>query len=208
MPVDDFFDTEKKNELIKSVQYNDRDILLSIRKLYLGGDNFDLDPCFSEGKFYGDLKLPKHRMDKHPKNDSILENDIMDGIPLESKSLNGIVFDPPFMFGKHGKTDSNKMTKRFTMFDNWNQLESMYKAALVEFYRLLRKGGIVAFKCQDYTDSRTTLTHCFVHHWAMLAGFKVEDLFILVFTGGRIWNPNLIQRHSRKYHSYWFVLKK
>lgn len=194
---------------IKSIQNSDRDILESIKIMYLDNENFDLDPCYSSGKFYEDLERPKIKMDKEPKSDDIEQNDILNGFPLiNSNSLKGIVFDPPFMFGKHGKTDQNIMTKRFTMFDNWGQLETMYKTALKEFYRVLKKGGIVAFKCQDYTDSKTTLTHCFVHNWALEIGFKTEDLFIMAFKGGRIWNSNLVQRHARKYHSYWFIFKK
>lgn len=200
--------SELNRGVIKSVQNSDRDILLSIKTMYLNGENFDLDPCFSVGKFYEDLEIPKCKLDKDPKVDGVIKNDIMLGIPMESSSINSIVFDPPFMFGKHGKTDENIMTKRFTMFDTWEDLENMYKKSLSEFYRILKKGGIVAFKCQDYTDSKTTLTHCFVHNWAIDIGFKSEDLFIMVFKGGRIWNSNLVQRHARKYHSYWFVFKK
>lgn len=210
--INSFFDTkvepEKPKSVIKSVMYNDKDILTAIKQLYLDGENFDLDPCFSKGKFYKGLDLPSIRMDKTPSIPGVQENDIINGIPLNDKSIKSVIFDPPFMFGKHGKTDNNIMTKRFTMFDNWQQLENMYKKALQEFYRILIKGGIVAFKCQDYTDSKTTLTHCFVSLWAMEIGFKTEDLFILVFDKGRIWNSKLTQRHSRKYHSYWIILKK
>jgi len=195
--------------VIKSIQNSDRDILFSIKTMFLDNKNFDLDPCYSTGKFYEDLERPKIRMDKEPKSDDIEQNDILNGMPLiGDNSIQSIVFDPPFMFGKHGKTDQNIMTKRFTMFDNWEQLELMYKSSLKEFYRVLKKGGIVSFKCQDYTDSKTTLTHCYVWKWALERGFKVEDLFIMAFKGGRIWNSNLVQRHARKYHSYWFVLKK
>lgn len=205
--IDEFFET--KPTVIKSVQYNDRDIIKSIRDLYLNGNNFDLDPCFSTGKFYGDLHPPMYKLDKTPQLPNVEKNDILiDGLPYADNSLNSIIFDPPFMFGKHGKTDSNKMTKRFTMFDTWEQLRDMYCKSLSEFYRVLRKDGIVAFKCQDYTDSKTTLTHCYVNLWSVEQGFKVEDLFILVFTGGRIWNSKLKQRHARKYHSYWLVLRK
>jgi len=28
-------------------------------------------------------------------------------------------------------------------------------------------------------------------------GFNVEDLFIMIFKGGRIWNSNLKQLHAR-----------
>jgi hypothetical protein len=197
-----------KKQVVKSVQNSDKDILLTIKNLYLSDEHFDLDPCYSIGKMYEDLEKPIHKLDKFPQFPDVVKNDILNGLPFENSSIKNIIFDPPFMFGKHGKTDENIMAKRFSMFDTWDALEKMYKKSLEEFYRVLVKGGIVAFKCQDYTDSRTTLTHCFVYNWAIEKGFKVEDLFILLFQGGRIWNSNLIQKHSRKYHCYWFVLKK
>ena len=203
----------EKKQVIKSVMNSDRDVLKSVLDLYkpiniLGDVGFDLDPCFSTGKFYEDLEYPITKYDKEPKLSQVLYNDLMNGIPLDNNSINSVVFDPPFMFGKHGKTDQNIMTKRFTMFNSWVELEQMYKKSLQEFYRTLKKGGIVAFKCQDYTDSKTTLTHCFVHNWALEIGFKIEDLFIMCFKGGSVWNSNLNQKHARKYHSYWIILRK
>ena len=205
----------QKPQIIKSIQNSDRDVLTAVLQLYkpvnnLGDIGFDLDPCFSTGKFYEDIEWPITKYDKTPTENynQVQQNDILNGIPLNDKSVNSVVFDPPFMFGTHGQTKNNIMTKRFTMFDSWNELETMYKTSLREFYRVLRKGGIVAFKCQDYTDSQTTLTHCYVHNWALEVGFKVEDLFIMAFKGGRVWNSNLKQKHARKYHSYWLILKK
>lgn len=204
--IDSLFET--KPQVVKSIQNSDRDILFAIKNMFLGGKNFDLDPCYSSGKFYEDLERPVTKMDKTPQSSDIIQNDLMNGIPLPNNSIKSIVFDPPFMFGTHGQTKNNIMTKRFTMFDTWGELESMYKKAIQEFYRILVGGGIVAFKCQDYTDSRTTLTHCFVHNWAIETGFKIEDLFIMAFKGGRVWNSNLTQKHARKYHSYWIILRK
>ena len=195
-------------QVIKSVLNSDKEVLKAISDMFLGGDNYHLDPCFSSGTFYEGELLPEIKMDKEPKSDDVIQNDILNGIPLENNSIKSIVFDPPFMFGTHGQTKNNIMNKRFTMFDSWQELEQMYKKSLQEFYRIIKKNGIVAFKCQDYTDSKTTLTHCFVHNWAMEQGFRIEDLFIMYFKGGRIWNSNLIQRHARKYHSYWIVLRK
>jgi len=195
-------------DVIKSIQNSDRDILVSIKTMFLDNKNFDLDPCYSTGKFYEDLERPIIKMDKTPQDDEVIQNDIMSGIDLKDNSIKSIVFDPPFMFGTHGQTKNNIMTKRFTMFDSWQELEDMYRKSLSEFHRILVRGGYVAFKCQDYTDSKTTLTHCYVWKWALEQGFKVEDLFIMAFKGGRVWNSKLVQRHARKYHSYWFVLKK
>ena len=196
-------------KVIKSIQNSDRDILSSIRTMYLNNENFDLDPCYSTGKFYEDLERPMMKMDKIPQDDEVIENDIMNGIDLKDNSIKSIVFDPPFMFEVRNRENLNLMKKRFSMFHGgFKELEEMYKKSLSEFYRILVKGGIVAFKCQDFTDSQTTLTHCYVWKWALEQGFKTEDMFIMAFKGGRVWNSNLIQRHARKYHSYWFVLKK
>jgi len=199
---------ESKPQVIKSIQNSDKDVLVAVKTMFLNGKNFDVDPCYSSGKFYEDLDRPLKRMDKTPQSSDVIQNDIMNGIPLPSNSIKSIIFDPPFMFGTHGQTKNNIMTKRFTMFDTWGELESMYKKSLQEFYRVLVGGGIVAFKCQDYTDSRTTLTHCFVHNWAIETGFTTEDLFTMAFKGGRVWNSNLTQKHARKYHSYWIILRK
>jgi hypothetical protein len=155
---------DDKPIVIKSVQNSDHDILMSIKKLYLNDDTFDLDPCFSKGIFYKNMKEPKILFDKIPQRKDVKENDILNGLPLKDNSINSIIFDPPFMFGKHGKTDENKMAKRFSMFNKWEDLELMYKKSLKEFYRVLKKNGILSFKCQDYTDSKTTLTHCFVYN--------------------------------------------
>lgn len=199
--------SRNKVECIKSIGYSDTEILTNIAKLHLDGQLWELDPCYSKGNFYKDIPEPKYKFDLNPSVDGVIRADVT-AMPVKDKSINSIVFDPPFMFGTHGQTKNNRMNKRFTMFDSFEELESMYKGALQEFHRVLKTRGIVAFKCQDYTDSKTTMTHCLVHNWAEELGFYVKDLFILVFKGGRIYNPNLRQRHSRKFHSYYWVLQK
>ena len=99
------------------------------------------------------------------------------------------------------------MAKRFTIFKDFDELKNMYFNSLKEFYRILKKRGIVIFKCQDYTDSKTTMTHCHVFNWAEQNGFYAKDVFIL-FSKNRIFNPNVEQRHSRKFHSYYWVFQK
>jgi len=108
------------------------------------------------------------------------------------------------MFNPHGTAMThNKANGRYTMFKTWADLEETYKGALTEFKRILRKKGIVAFKCQDYTDSKTTMTHCLVYQWAVDAGFYAKDLLIRYRDHGPAYNVNLRQKHS-----YWFVFQK
>jgi hypothetical protein len=195
--------------MISSVQETDKEILQSISKMHLQDEWFELDPCFSSGKFYRDLPEPKYKFDKSPQREDVLQNDLItQQLPFDKNTLKSIIFDPPFMFGVHGQTKNNQMNKRFSMFQNFAELEKMYKSSLNQFYEILKPKGILAFKCQDYTDSKTTLTHCFVYNWALENGFYAKDLFILNRKGGKIYNPNLTQRHARKAHCYWFVFQK
>lgn len=191
--------------VIKSVGCSDSEILSNILTLY-NLDQFDVDPCYSVGNFYKTIPQPKYKFDLNPQVEGVQQADSR-SLPLEDISVHSIVFDPPFMFGTHGQTKNNIMNKRFTMFDTWDELADMYIKSLDEFYRILDKGGYVFFKCQDYTDSRTVMTHCFVWEWANRSGFYAKDLFILL-AKQRIYNPRLKQRHARKFHSYYWVFQK
>lgn len=190
-----------------SVQTTDKETIRAIMDLHNNGQPFQLDPCYSVGNFYRKTGIPdpQYKFDLHPELPDVIESDVRH-LPMK-EPIQSIIFDPPFMFGTHGQTKNNRMNKRFTMFDSFEELESMYKGALNEFSRLLIKKGLLAFKCQDYTDSRTTMTHCLVYNWAIEQGFYAKDLFILV-ASVRIFNPSLVQRHARKFHSYWWVFEK
>ena len=198
-------------DVISSVVYSDKDAINYILLLHSKNGKVDLDPCYSVGNFYNktEIEKPKYRLDLTSQTEGVVQADVRN-IPLDVK-VDTIIFDPPFMFGGnkglHGKQVNNKMNKRFTMFFNFEELKNVYVGALKEFHRLLNKKGIVAFKCQDYTDSKTTMTHCLVYNWAIEEGFYPKDLFILI-SKNRIFNPSLTQRHSRKFHSYWWVFEK
>lgn len=182
--------------MIKSIVYSDRELLENVSNLYLGGEWIELDPTYSKGNFYKNTKQPRLKYDILPQVEGVERGDCRD-LFIPSHSIKSIMFDPPFMFGAHGQTKNNQMNKRFTMFDSWNELVEMYKSSLKEFHRILKRSGYLIFKCQDYTDSKSTMTHCYVHNWAINLGFYPQDIFILNWQGGRIYNPNLIQRHAR-----------
>lgn len=200
--------------LVKSVYNNDQEIIKAILDLHIKDDRFDIDPCFSSGKFYKGLNEPRLKFDIKPQRDDVIQLDVKDleyyrfDEWKENRGFKSIIFDPPFMFGTHGQTKNNIMNKRFSMFDSFDELKQMYQNALYSFYSILDKGGVVAFKCQDYTDSKTTMTHCLVWQWAIEAGFYPKDIFIMATNNGRIYNPNLNQKHARKFHSYWWIFQK
>ena len=192
--------------LIKSVYDSQDEILKGIIQLYCPG-GFTLDPTYSTGVFYKNIQPPLLKFDLNPQVEGVQQANCTE-LPLGTNSVSSIVFDPPFMFGTHGQTKNNIMNKRFTMFDSYPELCIMYQDSLKEFNRILKRKGILVFKCQDYTDSKTTMTHCLVYQWAVELGFYAKDLFILVSSRGRIYNPKLIQRHARKFHSYLWIFEK
>lgn len=191
--------------LVKSVSKSQDEILKGVIQLYCP-QGFDLDPTYSKGIFYKYGQQPRLKFDLNPQVEGVQQANCT-ALPLGNNSVSSIVFDPPFMFGTHGQTKNNIMNKRFTMFNSFPELCIMYQDSLKEFNRILTKKGILVFKCQDYTDSRTTMTHCLVYQWAVTLGFYAKDLFILLASGGRIYNPKLIQRHARKFHSYFWIFE-
>ena len=157
-------------KIIKSISFNEQEIIRDILYLHCNSSPIELDATYSIGNFYKKgLIKPIYKFDLIPQLKEVQQS-CSTNLPLDNEVVNVMMFDPPFMFGKHGKTDEN-------------------------------------IKCQDYTDSKTTLTHCFVKKWADEIGFYSKDLFILL-SKGAITNKNLTQRHARKYHSYFFVFIK
>ena len=127
--------------VISSVQNTDKQTICAILNMHVNAETFDLDPCFSVGNFYNKtgIPTPKYKFDINPQIDGVIQADVRN-LPIIDK-INSVIFDPPFMFGTHGQTKNNVMKKRFSMFDTWCQLESVYVGAIKEFNRILNKGG-------------------------------------------------------------------
>jgi len=194
------------NEFIKSIGETDDEILRGIIKLHCP-EGFEIDPTYSIGKFYKyGIKKPKYRYDLSPKYKNVIKANA-NNLPHKDNSVGNIIFDPPFMFGNHGQQKNYGATKRYSMFKTYEELKDMYKSSLKEFYRILIKKGILIFKCQDFTDSKTTMLHSLVYFWARKCGFYAKDIFILI-NKFKILNTTLKQRHSRKFHSYFWVFVK
>ena len=193
--------------LIKSVCDTDTQILESISTLYLGNSGFDLDPTYSKGNFYKTFTEPKFKSDLISKFDDVTESDCRNLWYFKDAELSSICFDPPFLFRNRPSKNNDINCKRFSYFKSYEELLDMYRDSLISFHRVLKKKGILAFKCQDMTDNKTYFTHVEVLKIAEKIGFVGVDLFILV-AKNRIYHSELKQRHARKFHSYWYVLRK
>lgn len=195
-----------KNKHFKSVFYDETELINAILKLN-DLERIECDPMYSKGNFYKrGVKQPEYKYDLNPQVEGCAKCDAKE-LPLADNSLQSVILDPPFLFGIHGKTQQYKMSERFTIFSDFTELEECYKGILQEAYRCLKNFGTLIFKCQDYTDGKTTMTHCLVYEWAKAIGFYAKDLAVLV-KPNKIFNGGVIQRHLRKVHTYFWVFKK
>jgi hypothetical protein len=191
-----------------SVFTDETELLKTLISLH-SPNGIELDPMYNKGYFYKEIPKPKFISDLKPLYNSIPKADARN-LPYNDNTISSMILDPPFLFNIHGKNGIQKdysMAKRYSIFENFNSLQETYTQIIKEAYRILKKKGILFFKCQDYTDSKTDLTHCYVWKWAMDQGFYIKDLAILV-KPLKIYNSKTTQRHLRKTHTYFFVMVK
>ena len=195
---------------IMSFFENEQDLLQAVLAIHNNGNDIELDAMYNKGKFYKEkINKPRLRFDLFAKENGYdAEQGDATNLPLENGSISCMILDPPFMFGSHGQTKNNVINKRYTMFNSFADLESCYKGILKESHRLLKRGGVLIFKCQDYTDSKTTMTHCLVWQWAQELGFYPKDIAILNRPMTKIYNGNLKQKHLRKTHCYFWIFER
>lgn len=194
----------------KSVFDNEQELLKALIELHLGGKDIELDPMYFKGNFYKNgINEPKYKFDIEPKALGVEQADAQD-LPFDDNSISNMILDPPFMFGGHGKQDQFYSSKTHGML-SWADLRKLYQGILKEAHRILKPKGVLIFKCQDYTDSKTTMTHALVYNWATELGFELgfyaKDLAILV-KPNKVYNGNTTQRHLRKVHTYFWVFIK
>ena len=195
----------------KSVFDNEQELLKALIDIHCPW-GIEIDPMYFKGNFYKEIERPGYYYD--------INSDLCDDADKNKpscgdatnlhwfvdESFNSIILDPPFMFGGHGKQAEFYSSKTHGML-SWDELQQLYKGILKEACRLLTKKGILIFKCQDYTDAKTTITHSLVYNWATEMGFYAKDLAILV-KPNKVYNPNTKQRHLRKIHTYFWVFRK
>ena len=204
-------DTEKlTNEtVIRTVGDNQNEIIRDIIKLYVP-DGIECDPTYSKGVFYkgAGIDQPKYKFDLFPQTeDTVMET--AEDLPLDDASINSLMFDPPFMAGFTKPKPTGLMCKRFHGYPYVSQLWKWYDQCLVEFHRVLKKGGVLVFKCQDTVSSgKNWFSHVHIMNRALEAGFYPRDMFVLTAKARLIGANHSNQKHARKFHSYFWVFEK
>lgn len=201
----------KNHKTIKSISFDQTEILESIIKLYCP-EGFEADASYGNGCFYKDIPVPKYIFDIDPQLDGVLKSDSRN-LPLTDSSLNNIVFDPPFLtYIKSGREKkdgkSSIMASRFSGYWSYSELQEHYISSLKEFKRVLNHKGICIFKCQDIIHNhKMHCTHYNVIKYAQDLGFRLKDIFILC-ASHRMPSPQKgIQKHARIYHSYFLIFQ-
>lgn len=192
----------------KSFFDNEQDCIKAILEIHNDGKDIELDPMFFKGGFYKNgLNVPKYIFDINPRVIYCPKGNA-ESLSFENNSISSMILDPLFLFEKRKRKQNFYTATTMGILNGFEELEKHYKAILKEAYRILQKNGLLIFKCQDYTDSKTTMTHCFVWQWATEQGFYAKDLAILNIPQTKIYNGNLTQRHLRKTHTYFYVFVK
>ena len=147
----DFPETVKKlnwGEMATSLSFDEKEIIRWIMLLHNNGQSFHLDPTYSTGRFWKGLPQPKLKFDIRPQVEGVIPARA-EQLPLASESINSIMFDPPFLMkGTDDRELTGILEKRFSGYKTQKELFGFYKLALLEFWRILVRGGVLAFKCQ------------------------------------------------------------
>jgi len=196
------------NKHYYSVFTNEQILLQAIKELHIK-ENFELDLTFNKGIFYKGMERPLKCCDINPLYDFVEKRDYKN-TGLCSESFKSIVVDLPFIWNAQysKKTSySGKTATRYSSYLNNTELEQDYIALLKECHRLLKLKGHLIFKCQDITTaSKFWNNSFFVQKIATELGFFVKDKAIL--TKPKMYRSDYQQRHFRKTHTYFFILRK
>lgn len=202
------------HELVRSIGYDQGEIIRNILKLHVPEGRIDCDPTFSTGAFYNctGIEAPPFKYDICPQAEGVVKADARH-LPLADASVSCMMLDPPFLATK-GKSlkagDGNRINRRFGVYPDEKSLHQCYADILWEAYRVLKQDGILIFKCQDKVSSgKQYMSHVFVMNMAVETGFYPKDLFVLLAKNRLVadWQARN-QKHARKFHCYFWVFQK
>lgn len=118
-------------DYVKSISYDQGQIIKDILKLHVKSGVIDCDPTYSLGNFYKNTGVdePKYKFDILPQKEGVEFSDCRH-LPLEDNSIECLMFDPPFLAttGKslNNPDDNNIIAKRFGVYPSEPELHRFY----------------------------------------------------------------------------------
>lgn len=196
------------DNIIKSVSFDQSEILCNILKLYVNQGFFDADFTYSIGEFYANEIVPNpiFKYDKFPQKDGVFP--LEEAERIMDNSLKAVVVDLPFLISKREWVGNCRMNMRFNSFDSEEEAFKANKDMLDLTHRKLHKHGILVMKTMDvlHCGRQVWMSHFLINE-AQKTGFKLIDMFILV-AKNKMLRLAYEQKVARKFHSYFLVFRK
>lgn len=197
------FDIRNVNS-IKTISYNQDEILAWIMKLYNNCNTFECDLTASKCIFWKNLPAPLHLYDKYPQLENV--RDLEEADKLSQEQYSSIIYDLPFIVSD--KSTNNIIKDRFTYFSSVKEAYDVNIEMLNRACRLLKRKGLLIVKTMDcYKANSQIWISDFVVQEAFKRGLIMKDKFILL-SKLKLFTPTHKQNVARKYHSYFFVFQK
>jgi hypothetical protein len=120
--------------------------------------------------------------------------------------LGSVVVDPPFI---HAPGKESVIGNRFSGYKSQRELFEMYVKSAMEIDRVVKRGALIVWKCQDIVESgKQVWNHVKVYELGCNLGWKAEDLFVLVAGNRMVGHNHSRQVHARKFHSFFWIFRK
>lgn len=211
-------------DVIKSISFDQKEIMFNIMKLHNNGKPFYADMTYSTGKFYEVKKSDKYlipqpiiKLDVCPQTEDTIKIEPLGKLPFDDESIESLVIDLPFVVSPpNAPSMKNKINKKINIianrFASFYPVFSLYEAYfwwISESYRVLKENGTCVFKCQNTISGGINHnTEYYSFMCAQHVGFVIEDSFLLLAKARLHSGKIKKQMHARKFTSTFFVFKK
>lgn len=213
------------------------EVFKQLAELHLPVGTTVADLTYGKGVFWQQVTPKKYRLifsdiDAKVQHDKLHDLPVETGIdsrelPYVDESLDGVVFDPPYMEGlfRNSAThlagsgthttfrqhySNGKATPDGNDQPKWHDaVLDLYLKTGREVYRVLKSKGVFVVKCQDEVSAnKQRLTHVEIISAYESLGFYTKDLFVVMRTNKPGISRLKSQIHARKNHSYFLVFQK
>ena len=189
---------------VSAVVGNNADLMENIAPLWIKENDFVIDVTFGRGVFWKKLEGLPHRGHDIAKDGVDCRN-----IPYDDRSVDVVVFDPPYRPSHGSKLDDGnglKKAYRLNGLDTINDVVELYRDGIQEATRVLKPNGRMLCKCQDMSyGHRLHLVSLDVLRIMIENDIDLADQYILVNNSRLSSSKWKKQERARRSHSILWV---